>query len=125
MRARSGHIVFGPKVQYKDLAPSFRELLALFLEESGQMKDDPEWFEIILEENMRDLRLNRKPEGYNREGTLRLIFPISDEVELYVYGRGMGTDVPRVTEALSQLLRKKGLKHEVEWDRLLILAEKK
>jgi hypothetical protein len=125
MRARSGHIVFGPKVQYKDLAPVFRELFLLFLEESGQMRDDLEWLEIIIEENQRDLRRNRKPEGFNREGTMRLIFPISERVEFYVYGRGKGTDVPRVTESLSQFLRKKGLKHEVQWDNLLILAEKK
>jgi hypothetical protein len=125
MRARSGHVLFGPRVQYKDLAPIFRELFLLFLEESGQMRDDQEFLEIIIEENLRDLRRNRKPEGYNREGTMRLIFPISDRLEFYLYGRSKGTEVPRVTEAISQFLRKKGLKHEVVWDNLLILAEKR
>ncbi len=89
------------------------------------MKDDPEFFEIIVEENLRDLRKNRKPEGYNREGTMRLIFPISSAVEFYLYGRGKGLDVPRVTEALSRFLRRKGLEHEVQWDTLLRFAEKR
>ncbi|MFQ5838037.1 MAG: hypothetical protein ACE5HJ_04565 [Thermoplasmata archaeon] len=125
MRARSGHIIFDPKVQYSDLAPVFREFFTLFLEESGQMRDDPEFLEIIIEENLRDLRRSQKPEGFNREGTMRLIFPISDDVEFYIYGRAAGTEVPRVTEALSQLFRRKSLKHDVEWDTLLLFAERK
>ncbi len=123
MRARSGHIIFDKKVQYEHLEPIFRQLLTLFLEESGQMREDQEFLEIIMEENLRDLRKNRKPEGYNREGTMRLIFPISERVEFYVYGEGKGVEVPRVTEAISQLLRQRRLKHEVEWDALLLFAE--
>lgn len=124
MRAQSGHIIFGPRVQFKHLEPVFRELFTLFLEESGQTRDDPEFLEIILEENLRDLRRNRKPEGFNRDGGLRMIFPISDRVELYVYSRTKGVEVPQVTEAVSQFLRKKRLKHDVEWDQMLLFAEK-
>ncbi len=125
MRARSGHIIFDTKVQYRDLEPIFRDILILFLEESEQMREDQEFLEIIIDENLRDLRNNRKPEGFNREGTMRLIFPISDRIEFYVYARAKGVEVPRVTEALSQFLRRKGLKHELEWDTLLMFAEKK
>lgn len=125
MRARSGHIIFDEKVRYEELEPIFREILTLFLEESGQTRDDQEFLEIILEENLRDLRKGRKPEGFNREGTMRLIFPISERLEFYVYGRGEGVEVPQVTEALSQFLRRKGLIHEVEWDTLLLFADKK
>lgn len=124
MRARSGHIVFDPSVRFRDLEPVFRDLLTLFLEESNQLKGDPEFLEIILEENLRDLRHDRKPEGFNREGPMRLIFPISDRMEFYIYGRGKGVEVPSVTESVSQFLRKKDLKHEVEWDLLLLFAEK-
>ncbi len=123
MRARSGHFIFKPKVRFKDLESVYRELFTLFLEESDQTRDDPEFMEIILEENLRDLRKDRKPEGFNREGAMRLIFPISDRVEFYVYSRTTGLDVPRVAEALSQFLWKKGLKHELEWDRLVLFAE--
>lgn len=123
MRARSGHIVFDDKVRFKDLEPVFRDLLTLFLEESDQVREDPEFLEIILEENLRDLRQDRKPEGLNREGPMRLVFPISDRKEFYVYAKARGVEVPQVTEALSQFLRKKGLKHEVKWDGLLLFAE--
>lgn len=123
MRAQSGHVAFDDKVRYQDLEPVFRDLLALFLEESDQVREDPEFFEIIVEENLRDLRRDRKPEGFNREGPMRLIFPISDRKEFYIYGKGKGVEVPRVTEAVSQFLRKKGLKHDVTWDTLLLFAE--
>ncbi len=125
MRARSGHFTFAKKVRFADLEPVYRELFTLFLEESGQTRDDPEFMEIILEENLRDLRKDRKPEGFNREGTIRLIFPISDGVEFYIYSRSKGLEVPRVAEALSQFLRKKRLKHELTWDNLLLFAEAK
>ncbi len=123
MRARSGHIVFDDKIRFKDLEPIFRELLTLFLEESDQVREDPEFLEIIVEENLRDLRRDRKPEGLNREGPMRLVFPIGDRREFYVYGKGRGVEVPQVTEALSQFLRKKRLKHDVTWDALLLFAE--
>ena len=57
---------------------------------------------------------------------MRMMFPISDDVEFYFYGRG-GTDseVPRITELVSKMLKKEGLKHEVEWDQMLLLEKKK
>lgn len=119
MRARSGHILLGPKVRFQDLEPLFRDLFALFLEESEQTRDDPEFFEIILEENLRDLRNDRKPEGFNRDGMMRLIFPLSERKEFYLYASSRSVEVPRVTQALSQLLQQNRIPHEVEWDGLL------
>jgi hypothetical protein len=119
VRARSGHIVLGPKVRYRDLEPLFRDLFTLFLEESEQTRDDPEFFEIILEENLRDLRNDRKPEGFNRDSIMRLVFPLSERKEFYLYGSSRSVEVPRVTQALSQYLQENKIRHEVEWDRLL------
>ncbi len=125
MRARSGHIRLGKRIQYKRLLPVYEEILTRFLEETGQMpENDPEYVSVILEENLRDLRLNRKPEGYNREFGMRLIFPISDRVEFYVYGRGRTTEVPRITEVLSRLLHEKKIKHEVDWDQLVVFQDR-
>src|SRR5437879_13003194 len=76
--------------------------------------------DVLIEENLRDLRNNRKPEGYNREGLMRMIFPISNQVEFYLYGRGKTIEVARVTEQLSRILQKYHLKHTIEWDRLKI-----
>ncbi len=119
MRARSGHILLDSKVRFQDLEPLFRDLFALFLEESEQTRDDPEFFEIILEENLRDLRNDRKPEGFNRDGMMRLIFPLSERKEFYLYASSRSVEVPRVTQALSQLLQQNKIPHEVEWDGLL------
>ncbi len=126
MRARSGHIRFDKKVKYSDLLPIYREVYQRFLEETDQIpEEEPEYAEILLEQNLLDLRSNRKPEGYNRSGCMRLIFPISDDVEFYFYGRGMNTEVPRVTELVSKMLKKEGLKHKVEWDQMILYQKKK
>lgn len=125
MRARSGHFKFDRKVTWKSLVPAFRPMLLKFLEEAQQFPEDPEILEILVEENLRDLRKNRKPEGYNRDGAMRLIFPISKSVEFYVYGRGKTIEVARVAEQLSRVLQKHRLKHTIEWDRLRLFAERK
>jgi hypothetical protein len=125
MRARSGHFKFDKKVKWKNLAPAFRPLFLKFLEETQQMPEDMESLDVLLEENLRDLRSNRKPEGYNRDAVMRMIFPISNQVEFYVYGRGKTIEVARVTEQLSHVLQKYRLKHTIEWDQLKLLADKK
>lgn len=125
MRARSGHVKFDKKVKWKNLVPAFRPLFLKFLEETQQMPEDLDGLEVLLEENLRDLRLNRKPEGYNREGSMRLIFPISDDVEFYIYGRGKTVEVARVTEQVSRVLQKYRLKHTIEWDRLTLFADQR
>ena len=125
MRARSGHFKFDRKVTWKSLVPAFRPMLLKFLEEAQQFPEDPEILEVLVEENLRDLRKNRKPEGYNRDGVMRLIFPISKSVEFYVYGRGKMIEVARVAEQLGRVLQKHRLKHTIEWDRLSLFAERK
>jgi len=125
MRARSGHIQFDKKVKWKSLVPAFRPTLLKFLEETQQLPEDMENVEVLIEENLRDLRKGRKPEGYNREGAMRLVFPISNKVEFYIYGRGKTVEVARVTEQVSRVLQKHRLKHTIEWDQLKLFAEKK
>src|SRR5947208_1903244 len=125
VRARSGHIKFDKKVRWKNLVSAFRPLFLKFLEETQQLPEDMESVDVLVEENLRDLRSNRKPEGYNREGVMRMIFPISNEVQFYVYGRGKALEVARVTEALSRVLQKYRLKHTIEWGQLKLLADKK
>ena len=126
MKVRSGHIVFDRKVTYKQLLPAFRAMFLKFLEETQQLPEDPESLDVLLEENLRDLRRGRKPEGYNREGSMRLIFPITDKrIEMYVYSKTRTADVPRVVEMLSRMLQKARLKHTVEWDKLVLYQEKR
>ena len=125
MRVRSGHIKFDKKVKWKNLVPAFKPLFLKFLEETQQLPEDMESVDVLIEENLRDMRSNRKPEGYNREGLMRMMFPISGQVEFYLYGRGKTIEVARVTEQMSRVLQKYRLKHSIEWDQLKFLADKK
>ena len=78
--------------------------------------------EVLLEENLRDLRGNRKPVGYNRQDTfgLRLIFPIADErrAEFYFSKPARCQEIVQITEQVSVLLKRRGIRHTVEYDRL-------
>ncbi|MFQ6128109.1 MAG: hypothetical protein ACE5QW_04320 [Thermoplasmata archaeon] len=126
MHVRSGHIIFNKDTRYIDLLPVYEEVFKKFLEETNQMPEaEPEFLDVLIEENLVDLRSNRKPEGYNRSGHMRLIFPLSERVECYVYGRTKSNEVARVTELLSGLFRKSGLEHSIEWDRMLLYSREK
>jgi hypothetical protein len=126
MRAQSGHIKFDKKVKYSDILPVYRDIFERFLEETDQVpEDEPEYAEVLVEQNLLDLRSNRKPEGFNRSGIMRMMFPISNDVELYFYGRGISSEVPRITELVSKMLKKEGLKHKVEWDQMILYEKKK
>jgi hypothetical protein len=122
MIVRSGHIAFPKKIQYKDLAKVFPEMLRLFLKESGQMPEDEALFRILVRTNMADLQNNRKPEGFNRDSKMRLIFPLgkAGEVGFYLYRSTRSEEVARLTEMLSSFLRSKGLHHKVEWDKMVL-----
>jgi hypothetical protein len=126
MKARSGHFIFDKKVRYKDLAPVFRALFIKFLEDTNQMPDEKENVEVLIEENLRDLKKNRKPEGHNREGFMRMIFPIVPKgVQFYIYTRAKTIETVTAAETISRTLTKHRLKHTVEWDKMILYADKK
>ncbi len=126
MKARSGHFTFDKKVRYKDLVPVFRTLFIKFLEETSQMPAEKENAEVLVEQNLRDLRKNRKPEGHNREGFMRMIFPMVPKgVQFYVYTRAKTTETVRVAETLSRILTKQKLKHSIEWDKMILYLDRK
>ncbi len=78
--------------------------------------------EVLLEENLRDLRADRKPAGYNRQDAfgMRLIFPISEDhrPEFYFSKPMRCQEVVAITEQVSVLLKRRGIRHQVEYDRL-------
>ena len=81
MRAHSGHIRLERSVTWRKLLPAFRPMFMKFLEESAQLPQDPEILGVLIEENLRDLRNNRKPEGFNREGAMRLMLSLPTELQ--------------------------------------------
>jgi hypothetical protein len=124
VKARSGHILLDPKRSYRDLIRVYPEIHRRVVEMNRPFvkESDPLLPEVLLDENLRDLKGDRKPVGYNRQDAfgLRLIFPIVDErrVELYFTKPARCQEVVQITEQVSVLLRRRGIKHTVEYDRL-------
>jgi hypothetical protein len=125
VKARSGHIILDGKKSYKDLLRIYPEIHHRVVDANRPfMKEtDPLLPEVLLEENLRDIRRDRKPAGYNRQDAagLRLIFPIPADghhAEFYFVKPSRCQEIVQITERVSQLLKRRGLKHTVEYDRL-------
>ena len=124
VKARSGHILLDAKRSYKDLIRVYPEIHRKVIEANRPFfkETEPTMPEVLLEENLRDLRADRKPSGYNRPDAfgMRLIFPIVEthRVEFYFSKPSRGQEIVQMTEQTSQLLRRRGIKHTVEYDRL-------
>jgi len=117
-KAQSGHIIFSPSFKWKALAPVFNDLLRAFLKETGQMPAEDEIIQMFVKINTIDLEKNRKPEGWNRRGRVRMVFPISDQPQMYLRAFAKSAEIVRVTEALSTMLRKAKIAHKVKYDEL-------
>lgn len=115
VKAEVGHIVFASGFRYRVLKDIFPDLMTTFLQETDQMPEERDILDMFIELNMRDIRANRKPEGYNRKGRMRLIFPIGRK-EMFLAGNSSSTEVVRVTEKVSKMLQKKGIKNNLEWE---------
>ncbi len=125
MKIWNSHIIMDKSVKWKDLEPVWGDMLNLFFDETRQFKDDPEQREIVIHENLVDIKNDRKPEGFNREGKMRIVVPLSDKREFFVYRGVYSDDVRVVTEKLSKFLAEKGIKHNVEWNDMLLYHMKK
>jgi hypothetical protein len=125
MAPRSGHIKFKKGTKWKDLTGPFPGLFELFLEETAQRNDDEMFDAMLLKQNMSCLEKGQKPEGYNRNNRVRMIFPIVDRsIEFYVYRSTGADDVVRITNRLSDYLNEQKLEHKVEWDKMLLFELK-
>ncbi len=119
MRADTGHIIFKEKFRWKDLSCCMDELVKVFLDETDQMPDEEEILQMFLRINMMDIEKNRKPEGYNRRGRFRMVFPLGGpRKQLYIRADSKTAETVRITERLSKTLKKAGVPHTVEYDKL-------
>jgi len=119
MKAETGHVIFKEKFKFKDLQPVFSELLTVFLEETDQMPDEDDILRMFMKLNMMDIEKNRKPEGYNRRGRMRLVFPVTrGKKQFYIRADSKTAETIRITERLSKILKKAGIPHVLEWDKL-------
>ncbi len=124
VKARSGHILLEGRRSYKDLVRVYPEIHRRVVEANRPfMKEtEPILPDVLLEENLRDLRGDRKPGGYNRQEAagMRLVFPIPEngKPEFYFSKAFRAQEIVQITEQVSALLRRRGIKHSVEYDRL-------
>ncbi len=125
MKIWNSHIIMDKNVKWKDLENVWEDMLRMFFEETRQFRDDPEQIDIIVEENMIDIKNNRKPEGYNREGRMRIVVPISDKREFFIYRGVYSDEIRTVTEKVSKFLAENGIKHKVEWNDMMLYQMKK
>ncbi|NOQ55135.1 MAG: hypothetical protein GQ558_11100 [Thermoplasmata archaeon] len=125
MAPRSGHIKFKKGTKWKDLLEPFPGLFELFLDETAQRNDDELFDTMLLKQNIACLEKGQKPEGYNRNNRVRMIFPIVDRsTEFYIYRSTGSDDIVRITNRLSEYLTEKKLEHKVEWDKMLLFELK-
>jgi hypothetical protein len=124
VKARSGHILLDGKRSFKDLVKVYPDIHRKVAEANRPFtkETEPMLPEILLEENLRDLRADRKPGGYNRPDAfgLRLVFPIVDtrRTEFYFSKPLRCQEIVQITEQVSTMLKRRGIKHTVEYDRL-------
>jgi len=124
MKAESGHVIFKDKFKYRDLEDCFEEMMTVFLDETDQMPDEDEILQMFLKINMMDSEKNRKPEGYNRRGRMRMVFPLTrGKKQFYIRADSKTAETVRITERLSKILKKAKVPHTVEWDKLQALQQ--
>ena len=124
VKARSGHILLDARRHFKDLARVYPEIHRKVVEANRPFvkESEPLLPDVLLEENLRDLKADRKPAGYNRPDAfgMRLIFPLVDpkRPEFYFSKALRCQEIVQITEQVSTLLRRRGIRHSVEYDRL-------
>ena len=109
MKVYSVNFLLEGKTPYKDLAPVFPDILKMLLEEIGQMPEEEEILQMLIDLNVSDLQQNRKPEGYNRKGKVRLVFPM-DRDEFYIKTYIKTQDLTHIADNISNMLTAAGVK---------------
>ena len=113
MKVYSVNFLLKGKTPYKDLAPVFPDILKMLLEDIGQMPEEEEILQMLIDLNVADLEENRKPEGYNRKGKVRLVFPMESN-EFYIKTYSKSQDLSHIADNISNMLTAAGVKFSIE-----------
>ncbi|MCL4315232.1 MAG: hypothetical protein M1454_05875 [Candidatus Thermoplasmatota archaeon] len=120
MKNWSIHFVFDQKFQWKKLEKVFPEIWEMLSKESKLNQEEQTYDNAALELNMREIRNDRKPQGYVRDGAkFRLAFPV-DRKEMILY-RGFPVENLKETgDVIAKMLKAKGIKFTLEFDKMLL-----
>lgn len=121
----SGHIYFNEDFQWKDLERAFSEIWDIVAGETKQNQEEMQYDQISLELNLNEIRKNKKPIGYIKDGAkYKMVFP-EDMKEMIVYRGIPADDIKEITENISKILKNKKIKHQVEYDKMLLYEIRK
>lgn len=113
-KVHSYHFVLSENTEYRDLAIVFPDILSFILAENDhfQRPEEEDGREMFAELNMTDLLKNKKPEGYNRKGKYRLIFP-TDRMEFFVRSfTAKPAELTRVADTIGEMLSAAKFKYD-------------
>lgn len=120
MKNWSGHFVFSANFQWSELAKPFPEIWEIVSKETRQAAEEVQYDQVSLYLNIEEMKRNKKPMGYLKEGAkYRLVFPM-DKKEMIVYRGILSDSIRDVTEQIAKILRDAKIKFTVEYDKMLL-----
>lgn len=109
------HFVLKGKSDYKDLAPVFQDVLTAALTVADQVPEEEE-MTMIVQLNLGDLELNRKPEGYLRRARIRMVLPIGRKEFYFQSYNSKLVNLNKVRDRVSAILDDAGIKYSTAED---------
>ena len=93
MKNWSGHIYFSDEFHWKDLEKAFPEIWDIIAGETKQNQEEAQYDQITLELNLAEIRKDKKPIGYIKDGAkYRMVFP-EDRKEMIIYRGGPSEEI--------------------------------
>ncbi|MCL4307736.1 MAG: hypothetical protein M1302_05615 [Candidatus Thermoplasmatota archaeon] len=125
MKNWSGHIYFTDEFHWKDLEKAFPEIWDIIAGETKQNQEDAQYDQITLELNLAEIRKDKKPIGYIKDGAkYRMVFP-EDRKEMIIYRGGPSEEIRELVESVTKILKNKKIKFQVDYDKMLLYEIRK
>jgi hypothetical protein len=121
----SGHIYFTDEFHWKDLEKAFPEIWDIIAGETKQNQEEAQYDQITLELNLAEIRKDKKPIGYIKDGAkYRMVFP-EDRKEMIIYRGGPSEEIRDIVESVTKVLKNKKIKFQVDYDKMLLYEIRK
>ncbi|MCL4331410.1 MAG: hypothetical protein M1304_03970 [Candidatus Thermoplasmatota archaeon] len=125
MKNWSGHIYFTDEFHWKDLEKAFPEIWDIIAGETKQNQEEAQYDQITLELNLAEIRKDKKPIGYIKDGAkYRMVFP-EDRKEMIIYRGGPSEEIRDIVESVTKVLKNKKIKFQVDYDKMLLYEIRK
>lgn len=117
MAKYSVHFVLAGGSSYRDLAPVFESILKNALTTVDQMLEDED-MEMVVQNNVHDLKADKKPEGYLRKARIRMVFPIDPEKKEFYFQsyNSKLVDLSMIAKNTKAILDGAGIKYDYSED---------